>query len=338
MGAFVGWGGCAAVKDEPVPVIPPAATRTRTRIKTHPQVHPDKRPNDPNATKEFEELGNAYQVLSDPQKRELYDQHGVAGLVDTPMMDPSVLFGVLFGSDAFEDYVGTLQLAAVASIAADAEGKPITQKEMGDKLAEAQRIRVAELSTKLASRLQAYAGLSKIQTLEKAATEARALVGYNFGPEMLTTIGCVGCGADPTHPPPGHVWAGCGACVRKLSPPSFLTNERHARGEGTARETSRPCMCGGLHAGPAGPRPSCPRRSACTSSQTPTPRTGTCTRASAPGKPGRTCGPWAWDTSGSRCAAWAMAPRPRCVAAGWLRGERRESCCRAWARLRAGTM
>lgn len=154
-------------------------------------MHPDKRPNDPNATKEFEELGNAYQVLSDPQKRELYDQHGVAGLADTPMMDPSVLFGVLFGSDAFEDYVGTLQLAAVASIAADAEGKPLTQKEMGDKLAEAQRTRVAELSGKLASRLQAYAGLSKIQTLEKAATEARALVGYNFGPEMLTTIGCV---------------------------------------------------------------------------------------------------------------------------------------------------
>ncbi len=44
------------------------------------QYHPDKNPGDKAAEEKFKEAAEAYEVLSDPQKRQRYDQYGFAGM------------------------------------------------------------------------------------------------------------------------------------------------------------------------------------------------------------------------------------------------------------------
>src|SRR5580700_9656020 len=76
--------------------------------------HPDRNPHDKSAEDKFKELGEAYEVLNDPQSRANYDRFGHAafdprsrGQGTHGFHDPSDIFREVFGGNSiFDDLFG----------------------------------------------------------------------------------------------------------------------------------------------------------------------------------------------------------------------------------------
>jgi curved DNA-binding protein CbpA len=84
--------------------------------------HPDKNPNDPKAAENFQQLGQAYQILANDQSRAAYDRDGLSindeknQKLHMSDIDPYVFFAVMFGAESVQPYIGELWLASKADV------------------------------------------------------------------------------------------------------------------------------------------------------------------------------------------------------------------------------
>lgn len=155
------------------------------------QVHPDKNPNDPQAAQKFQVLGEAYQVLSDPAQRQAYDSYGKSGISTEAIIDPAAIFAMLFGSELFEEYIGQLAMASMASLDIFTEGEEFSAKKLQEKMRVVQREREEKLARILEDRLNLYVQGSKEEFKGHAKAEVSRLSNAAYGVDMLNTIGYI---------------------------------------------------------------------------------------------------------------------------------------------------
>jgi hypothetical protein len=153
--------------------------------------HPDRNPDDPDASKKFQKIGDAYQVLSDPQMRELYDNRGTSSL-DTsnqPKIDASALYAMIFGSEDFEAIVGELALASQMKMYIS-QVTEAPNPNMHLILAFRQRKREVQLAVNLLKKIDLYIE-DETKFNELIATEVAELTKTPLGGTLLSLVGTV---------------------------------------------------------------------------------------------------------------------------------------------------
>ncbi|KAK3259424.1 hypothetical protein CYMTET_31579 [Cymbomonas tetramitiformis] len=144
------------------------------------KTHPDKHPDDPEAKHKFQEIGEAYQILGEEEKRQQYDLHGREGL-ETSGLNPAEFFAMMFGGEKFEPLIGKLSVATAASIDTQSENPENDIEIM-------QKMREVKLAKELVGSLTETAE-SKEEWSKRMDAWAAALASEPFGKGMLYSIG-----------------------------------------------------------------------------------------------------------------------------------------------------
>ncbi|XP_042494006.1 chaperone protein dnaJ 10 isoform X2 [Macadamia integrifolia] len=134
-------------------------------------------------------LGEAYQVLSDPVQRDAYNRNGKYCISRETMLDSTAVFALLFGSEIFEDYIGHLAVASMASTELSSESD--NSEKLHDRLKDVQKEREEKLARVLKGFLKQYVRGDKKGFIKHAESEAKRLSDTAFGVDILHTIGYI---------------------------------------------------------------------------------------------------------------------------------------------------
>uniref|UniRef100_A0A0E0B4S3 J domain-containing protein n=1 Tax=Oryza glumipatula TaxID=40148 RepID=A0A0E0B4S3_9ORYZ len=162
------------------------------------KVHPDKNPNDPLAAAKFQasigciilmnwERHTKYSVTPHNVKRMTH----MGNLVFQPIIDPAAIFAMLFGSELFEDYIGQLAMASMASLDIFGDEEEIDARMLQEKMRVVQKEREEKLAETLKNKLHLYVQGNKEEFVQFAEAEVSRLSNAAYGVDMLSTIGYV---------------------------------------------------------------------------------------------------------------------------------------------------